>query len=474
MDWFEDTAIFIFLIPTVVFICVFLSYLKFKRLANPITFMTIWWGGWLFIANLSLTGIYIPGVHTQSLIILMLLAYTLGALIVVKTNNKYKKNILFDKSISININFHKQFKSILNVSYPILLIFVLPFFVKAIYLLRTSSALELQSYRSKIFSTSDKASILYGSSQVELFYVIFLYSLILLCLIISSIFLYVYGNRLYILLSTFLNFCKSVMTLGRFELYFIFFFLVILGFLFNKKISDQLNSTLALLRIKSRAGKRLLFYLLFILAIILLSVTIISVVRISSKGSKASYYEVFYDFIIWYHTCGFVLLDKQLEDPYSILSQNMTYGLSTFSSLERILFLIITRFDKDFSGIFPLIGGKEQLVLYLHEFMNDFQKIGSAPDRYANAFYTMVYDFYIDGREIGVFIFSFILGYITSLFYQDWIKNNNLYSLSWLLLFLYISLMSIFQSQFSSIPTWGFMLLLLLIQNYKYVFSKKI
>lgn len=183
MDWFEDTAIFIFLIPTVVFICVFLSYLKFKRLANPITFMTIWWGGWLFIANLSLTGIYIPGVHTQSLIILMLLAYTLGALIVVKTNNKYKKNILFDKSISININFHKQFKSILNVSYPILLIFVLPFFVKAIYLLRTSSALELQSYRSKIFSTSDKASILYGSSQVELFYVIFLYSLILLCLI---------------------------------------------------------------------------------------------------------------------------------------------------------------------------------------------------------------------------------------------------------------------------------------------------
>lgn len=58
MDWFEDTAIFIFLIPTVVFICVFLSYLKFKRLANPITFMTIWWGGWLFIANLSLTGIY--------------------------------------------------------------------------------------------------------------------------------------------------------------------------------------------------------------------------------------------------------------------------------------------------------------------------------------------------------------------------------------------------------------------------------
>ena len=43
MNLFEGTTIFIFLIPIFVSICVFLSYLKFKRVANPITFMTVWW-----------------------------------------------------------------------------------------------------------------------------------------------------------------------------------------------------------------------------------------------------------------------------------------------------------------------------------------------------------------------------------------------------------------------------------------------
>ncbi len=455
---FRDTTAFIYLIPVVVSFCIFLSYLKFRKLANPISFISVWWGGWLLIANFSLTGLFVPGVHTQLLIILMIVAYSLGALAANKEKEKNDK-ILKRRSILFNQRFDFALKKL----YPILFILILPLFIKAVLLFQSLSILDLDGYRTKVFGTADEPSILYGSFQLLLVYQALVYAPLLLVLIVSSIFLYFFGNKLYFILSLILIFLKSIMELGRTEIYSIFVLLSILSILFNKQISDKINSSLESLGVKSI--KKLRFFLGSFLLVIIVVVAIISFTR-RTESQGEDIFGVFYDFAIWYHTTGFILLDFQVDNPASVLSQNITYGLSTISGLELPLFLIFTRFNKDFSGFLPMIvGGKEKTISDLNAFMDDFQQVG--PDTFSNAYYTMVYPFYQDGREIGVFIMSFILGFATSLFYQDWSKNNNFYSLTWLLLFLYMTFLSLFQYYFGSLACLMAMLLLFLVQTFR-------
>jgi hypothetical protein len=48
------------------------SFAKFRRLMNPIALLVLWWCLWLFVANFSPTGLSIPGIRTQILVLVML------------------------------------------------------------------------------------------------------------------------------------------------------------------------------------------------------------------------------------------------------------------------------------------------------------------------------------------------------------------------------------------------------------------
>lgn len=438
MDWFEDTTIFIFLIPIVVYICILLSYLKFKRLTNPITFMAIWWGGWLFIANFSLTGVYIPSFHTQSLVILMLLAYTLGALL-------YSKRIKYKNDININfhhLSFYKKFKSILNLVYPTLFCAILPFFIKAINIFRTSGI--TPEYRREAFGVGGKESILYGNSYIGFLYIFIIASVVLMFTIISAILLYTQGKKRYFAFSLILNFFQGIMMLGRFTIYSPIFILIITGFCFYGKFTAGKFIDF-LKKIKIKRTKK---YIVFFALLLVFGVVVISSLR--NQGTSADVLEISWDYLIKYHTIGFALLSSEIENNYSLLNQEITYGKATLSGFGLLWDFVYKRLfdDRMFS-----IGGEVGIWGELGKYMDNFVEVGKGGlyggTQLANAFYTMIYYFYLDGREIGVFIFSLLLGYLTSSFYTNWIKTRNLYSLTYCLIFLYGTLMSIFNYRFS-------------------------
>ena len=433
MNLFEGTTIFIFLIPIFVSICVFLSYLKFKRVANPITFMTVWWGGWLFIANFSLTGIYIPGWRTQSLVILMLLSYTLGALVYSK-RIKYKKYINFHSSYLI---FQKKFKLLLDLGYPILFVAIFPFFIKAINIFRT---LGTSGYRRAAFGVGGQESILYGHKYIAFLYLHVIPGILFMFTIISVIVMYSQGKKRYFAFSLIVNSFQAVMMLGRFAIYLPIFLLIITEFCFSGQFTNKAIDFLKEVKIKSTKK-----YIVFFILLLVFIISIISSIRL--QGSNHNILEIIWDFLIRYHTIGFALLNSEIENKYSFLNQQITYGTASLSGIGFFWDLIYkTVFDDRMVSILP----------ELRENLDKFVEVGKGGVgldgniQLGNAFYTMIYFFYIDGREFGVFILSFILGYLTSCFYTNWIKTNNLYSLAYLLILLYGTLMSIFNYSFSS------------------------
>ncbi|MFO0515162.1 MAG: O-antigen polymerase [bacterium] len=435
MNLFEDTTIFIFLIPIFVSICVFLSYLKFKRLANPITFMTVWWGGWLFIANFSLTGIYIPGLRTQSLVILMLLAYTLGALVYSK-RIKYKNYINFH---SLSLSFQKKFTLFLDLGYFILFFAIFPFFIKAINIFRTSGT---SGYRRAAFGVEDQVSILYGNKYITFLYLFVIAGILFMFTIISVIVMYSQGKKRYFAFSLILNSFQAVMMLGRFEIYFPIFMLIITEFCFSGKFTNKAIYFLNKVKIK-RAKKYIIFSILLLVFII----AIISSIRVGQQEQELHHniLEIIWDFLIRYHTIGFALLNSEIENKYSFLNQQITYGTASLSGIGFLFDIVYNKiFDDRMFSILP----------ELNKNLDKFVEVGKGGlygnMQLGNAFYTMIYFFYMDGREFAVFILYFILGYLTSYFYTNWIKTSNLYSLAYLLILLYGTLMSIFNYRFSS------------------------
>ncbi len=69
---------------------------------------------------------------------------------------------------------------------------------------------------------------------------------------------------------------------------------------------------------------------------------------------------------------------------------------------------------------------------------------------YGNAFYTMLFTLYSDGRELFVFIVPFIISFTASIFYNKYKKGANYFGLLSGLLFTWLFIFSIFQSMLQS------------------------
>jgi len=82
-----------------------------------------------------------------------------------------------------------------------------------------------------------------------------------------------------------------------------------------------------------------------------------------------------------------------------------------------------------------------------------------------NAFYTILYSMYLDGRELVFFAIPFLYGYFLSNLYQDWLVTGEIGTLMILNLLTYVGIFSIFQSPVEGTIFWGTLLLLFLFNR---------
>lgn len=425
---FENKTLFI--IPVVCFVCIYVSYLRFRQLINPAALMTLWWGGWLFVSNLGIAGFYVPGWHIQTLVLIMLITYTLGTFFydIPRKNITTLDAVVFCK------------KHILDKLYFLAFVCITPYFIKSL----TIITLLPGTYRSAVFQLEEEDNVLFGNPYISIFFFKFLFPFLLLLTIISVIYFYIFNNKQYFFFTVLLTVMKSIMLSARTDIYYILF-LILLSESFVRDKYVQLSQK----EIKTRKNILIFLTSLFVITIILLSVF-----RLDPNGSYNIdvLEDVYYQFI-QYHTQGFHLMSSELSNNSSFSSETITYGRATLGGLEDLFFTFIRRFGINYDTLSKVIGE--------YQIYNGTE---IAPGRYIAIYYTMLFQFYLDGKELFVCLASGTLGCLTSYFYLDWSINRSLNSLFRLMLLLSTSLLSIFQFQMG-VSFWMVLLYFALLTN---------
>jgi len=436
LTWFR------WIIPVFAGFACLVGFAKFRRWANPVSVLVLWWCLWLFVANFSPTGVYVPSPRTQILVLVMLYSLVLGSFFAVGTLKGETGSVP-----DYNRRLRKRWRAVFWIavgSMPV----VAYYFVKAIGIFLSEGFL---GYRGAVFGDMDRPSVLFGSNYVELLYTIVLSPLIFLALLAGVVYYLVFRDRWMLGVSLLLTSMDAIMRLGRFNFYYLLFFLF-------------LSILLLMQRSRSRDGIGLFFAgalrnargaivtLVVAMAIILM---VLNTVRMEEAGTVTG---VLGKFAIEYHTGGFVLFDDSLNHPASELNRHMSYGRSLFGGLDTLAVLVLRRMDSGLQSISNVNG----------PLMREFQVVGYDSNGYpimANAFYTVLYTMYQDGREFAFFVVPFLFGYFLSNRYLDWLRGGDIGTLMLLNVLLFAGFFSLFMSPVEGVIFWVSLALLFLINR---------
>jgi len=432
---------FLVLIPAVAIYAVVFGYLKFRRILNPIALIVLWWCFWLLLSNFSLTGLYIPSDHTQVRVLGMLLSLILGGLCAASTR-RYCSQV-----IQGNERSRKKWKKILWGNLLFLPV-VSYYFIKAI---RVLLAYGIFGYRDVVFGSPDEPSILFGNSYIELTYNLFVSPVIFLSLIVSIVLYVCYSEKRVLVLPLLMMVMEAIMRLGRFSFYYVLVFLAtsFLLVLQRSKVNDEVGDQYRRSIKKVQA---------VIVVVILLMGTMVGVLSLIREDSYINVSKTINRFAVGYHTTGFVLFDSELTDRRSRLNTKVSYGRSVLGGLETIGVMFLRRIDPKARSIVQESGTHK----------HDFQVVGYDENGFPilhNAFYTVLYTLYFDGRDLFIALVPFLFGYTVSASYADWMRRGRIGTLMLLVHLMYLGVFSLFYSPVEDYKFWMVMIALLLVNG---------
>lgn len=320
------------------------------------------------------------------------------------------------------------------------------YFVKSIRILLQYGIL---GYRDAVFGSPDEPSILFGSSYVELIYNIFVSPVIFLSLIVSIVIFVCYSEKRVLVLPLLMMVMEAIMRLGRFSFYYVVVFLAT-AFL------------LVLQRSKSGDGagrwyrQSIQKVQVIIVAAIFLMITLVAALSMVREDSYINVSKTISRFAVGYHTTGFVLFDSELNSRKSRLNTNISYGRSILGGLEAIGVMFLRRVDPKARSIVQEGG----------DYKHDFQIVGYDENGFPilhNAFYTVLYSLYFDGRDLFIAIIPFLFGYAVSALYADWMRRGRIGSLMLLVHLMYLGWFSLFYSPVEDHKFWMVLIALLLV-----------
>jgi oligosaccharide repeat unit polymerase len=418
------------------------AFLKFRRIWNPVALLVAWWCLWLFVATLGPTGLYVPGIRTQILVLVMLSSLTAGSLVA-----RSALDGAGSSSLEYNRNLRERWRWVSRAalaSTPV----VGYYFFKALSIFYSEGLL---GYRDAVFGDPDRPSVLFGSNYLELLYTIVLSPVIFLLLLAGVVLYLACRERGMLCVSLLLLAMDAGMRLGRFNFYYFLFFLALSSLLLfqRSRMGDDVGMAFrsSLREARGAVAALMLAMMAFVAAI--------STVRDKDVGNFA---DVIGRAAIEYHTVGFVLFDDSVNNPSSGLNREAFYGRSLLGGLDTLAVLALRRLDNELQSVSNRNG----------PLMREFQVVGYDPDGIPllyNAFYTVLYTLYQDGREFSFFLVPFLFGYFLSTRYLDWLKGGDLGTLMLLNALLYVGFFSLFQSPVEGIIFWISIILLFMINR---------
>lgn len=441
---------YLVLVPIVGLYFALLSLFKFKRLMNPVLIIVVFWSFWLWISNFSLTGLFVPSGRTQIMVVVMLACVTLGSLLAFPGARDAGRTALANDRFIRNGRY-LYWTNLLFVPVMGLLLY------RAIPALRTADPV---LYRRAIFGTPDAPSPLFGGGYNQFLFFLIVSPVVFFSLIAGLIYFFQQGKKRLLIVSLLLIVVEGLVTLGRFNFYYIIALTALAYVNLKQRESGARAAAVgpaAPPRLKHNAVK-------FAAAAAAVSTVVLGLSFFrgeKSAGPLAALEKIAVD----YHTVGLVLFDQELQAPSSRLNSGLSYGRSTIGGLDNLALIFLRRFNQD------IIPVAQESGAYMAESRQVGRNARGEPI-YGNAFYTILYSLYYDGRYLAVILFSLVFGYFLSSTYLNWLKNGAMSSLMTAILLTYVGVFSLFQSPVEGLKFWVSLLLIPWMTRFSLAFVK--
>ncbi|WP_156827626.1 oligosaccharide repeat unit polymerase [Leptospira wolbachii] len=166
-------------------------------------------------------------------------------------------------------------------------------------------------------------------------------------------------------------------------------------------------------------------------------------------------------YIFIYHTESFSILDHELLNPSSII-HDLTYGKSFFGGVLKYPILLMNQLG------FNIISEESRIGGYLHKnFAIGINEDGSLIQ--LNAFGSIFFSMYRDGREFFIFLCGIFYGY-NLLFFSQRFYSRSVLGVSLLVSMLFIGIYGIFQPYIDGaiLPSLLISSIILIVLNFYY------
>ncbi len=399
---------------------------------NPVSLMILWWGVWLWIATFKLTGVFPPTGRMQELVLTMLGGCAIGGLIPRRITLSSEVGEAGLKANAFEVTFDRISKWLSLFGG----LMIVPAFIRGLIGFLTFT----EAYKSMAFGTIEAPGYVFGSNTIESLY--FLISPpIVLVLLIFGIAIYFQSGRAKILAwAIALTLMDSMMRLSRVNIYMSCILIFAAGLIYLTAPGTTWR------RLKQALVRACTLSIL----LVVLTAIVVGIGALRNDRVIRQLKEQFDIYVIDYHTMGFALVDAELQRPMSDLNTKLTYGRLTFGGLESLATIVIRRFDRQYFS--PALENAiklsaDRLVGYRRDNAINVPKV-------YNSYYMIVYTFYSDARDVGLFVGGLALGLLTMFAYRSWLQTRHLEPFVWTLFLLSIVLLGLFVSPLEITRTW--------------------
>jgi oligosaccharide repeat unit polymerase len=443
---------FIILIPFSGILMILSNTFRFRRLINPASIIIFWWCFWLWISNFGLTGFFIPSAKTQVMVLVMVSAVFLGSQL---ASAKQREATLVAR-INERILQNERYLFGLNILFAPIIGFL---FFRALPALLSGNPVV---YRSLAFSGNDELGSAFRDSYSLFLFHLLISPVIFFSLLAGLVLFFQKGRKRLLLVSLVLVSIEAIMMMGRFNFYYILVFIV-LNYLFLSRREPPAPALPQTEKVHPPpVFHRSKIKILLAVALLLILLIFLSVYR---GENYTGVFTTLKKISVDYHTVGFVLFDLELSNPFSRLNTRLSYGRSSLGGVDTLLSIILRRLDKT---IIPIAG---ESGIYFDERRIVGEDREGNPIT-ANAFYTILYSLYFDGRYLTVVLVPLLFGYFLTSQYLSWLKNGSLDNLILLILLIYLGIFSLFQSPVEGIKFWAALLLVVGMKKFSLAFAK--
>jgi len=393
---------FYYILFSIILISILLSWIKSEKLINPVSIYVLWWGGFLFLSTFKIIGMRLPSERTYNLLLLSVAMFALGGITFLKSSSKNTTPKHDLKKPETAIDNKLRYFFYFQIICTLILLFYL---VQTIHSLRSISA---DVYRSMLFTEYS----IFGKFKLVITYFIepALYISFLLTMTGTILFK---SSKLYFFLSLLNLTLYSAVTLGRAPV-FIAVVCLILSFIY------ALSVRLLKIKLKYIVG----------IALPVFFIAWLSMYRRNTYDLKAIL--ILRNYFVWYLTGPFTALELFLDNYKESYAWDYSYVRGLFAGIEEILSPLTKNV---FEGYTPINNS-------FHEITRVFRSLGGKAIAH-NSHYTMLYEFIRDSGMYGVVLFSYLLGFVNSILFNNFQKNKSIHNFSLMIIIHYLSLMGI-------------------------------